>query len=250
MKRKYAGLSKTFYKGYKELSDQDFFHLEGEDVNKMNLADRVNLYFKIGNYVNIEFNPEEHDIVKVISECETFADVILASEMLYKYCKERKQEEAKTDNHPEQSQGQGPSSQDGGETEMNQTNKEYGEDSEQTTGLEEEFEDDSDIDAEGSSQGDDDIKVETDHSLSSNLKNLIDSDRMSNEYIERPDLNVESVINSNEQVHQVIKGFFDNYRGYEDVFNTADSYYIKYKRESQKEVNYLVKEFECKKERF
>ena len=117
----------------------------------MNLADRVNLYFKIGNYVNIEFNPEEYDIVKVISECETFADVILASEMLYKYCKERKQEEAKLDNHPEQSQGQKPSSQDGGETEMNQTNKEHGEDSEQTTGLEEEFEDDSDIDAEGSS---------------------------------------------------------------------------------------------------
>ena len=247
MKRRYAGLSKTFYRGYKELSDQDFFHLEGEDINKMNLADRANLYFKIGNYVDIKFNTEEYDIVKVISECETFADVILASEMLYKYCKERKQEEAKTDNHPEQSQGQGPSSQDGVETEMNQTNKEHGEDSEQTTGLEEEFEDDSDIDAEGSSQGDDDIKVETDHSLSSNLKNLIDSDRMSNEYIERPDLNVESVINTNEQVHQVIKGFFDNYRGYEDVFNTADSYYTKYKRESQKEVNYLVKEFECKK---
>ena len=33
MKRKYTGLSKTFYKGYKELSDQDFFHLEGEDIN-------------------------------------------------------------------------------------------------------------------------------------------------------------------------------------------------------------------------
>ena len=52
---------------------------------------------------------------------------------------------------------------------------------------------------------------------------------MSNEYIERPDLNVESVINTNEQVHQVVRGFFDNYRGYGDVFNTADSYYTKYK---------------------
>ena len=121
------------------------------------------------NYVNIEFNPEEYDIVKVINECETFADVILASEMLYKYCKERKQEEAKTDNHPEQ-EGQKPSSQDGGETEMNQTNKEHGEDSEQTTGLEEEFEV-MVILMLRVLLGRHDIKVETDHSLSSNLKN-------------------------------------------------------------------------------
>ena len=247
MKRKYEGLSKTFYKAYKELSDQDFFHIEGEDIDKMNLADRVNLYFKIGNYVNIKFDTKEYEIVEVIRGCETFADVILASEMLYKYCKEKKQEESKTDNHPEQLHGQGPSSQDGGETEMNQTNKEHDEDTEQTTGSEE-FEDDSDLDVESSSQDDDDdIKVETDNSLSSNLKNLIDSDRMSNEYIERPDLNIDTVVNTNAEVHKVITSFFNNYRGYEDVFNIADSHYTKYKRESQKEVNYLVKEFECKK---
>ena len=248
MKRKYAGLSKTFYNGYKELADQDFFQLEGEDISKMNLADRANLWFKIGNYVDIPIQRgEEMEIINMIADAETFADVILASEMLYKYCKEKKQEETKTDNHPEQSQGQGPSSQDGGETEMNQTNKEHGEDSEQTTGSEEEFEDDSNNDIEGSSQDDDDIKVETDNCLSSNLKNLIDSDKLGNEYIERPDLNPDTVINTNEEVHQVIAEFFNNYRGYKDVFNVADTYFTKYKRESQKEVNYLVKEFECKK---
>ena len=248
MKRKYAGLSKTFYNGYKELADQDFFQLEGEDISKMNLADRANLWFKIGNYIDIPIQRgKEIEIINMIADAETFADVILASEMLYKYCKEKKQEETKTDNHPEQSQGQGPSSQDGGETEMNQTNKEHGEDSEQTTGSEEEFEDDSNNDIEGSSQEDDDIKVETDNCLSSNLKNLIDSDKLGNEYIEKPDLNVDTVINTNEEVHQVITEFFNNYRGYEDVFNIADTYFTKYKRESQKEVNYLVKEFECKK---
>lgn len=247
MKRKYAGLSKTFYNGYKELADQDFFQLEGEDISKMNLADRANLYFKIGNYVDIKFDAEEREILQLISDCETFEEVISAADILYKYCKKKQQEETKTDNHPEQSQGQGPSSQDGGETEMNQTNKEHGEDSEQTTGSEEEFEDESNNDIEGSSQEDDDIKVETDNCLSSNLKNLIDSNKLGNEYIERPDLNPDTVINTNEQVHQVITEFFNNYRGYEDVFNIADTYFTKYKRESQKEVNYLVKEFECKK---
>ena len=247
MKRKYAGLSKTFYNGYKELSDQDFFQLEGTDLNGMNLADRINLYFKIGNYVDIKFDEEEIEILHLIRDCETFEEVITAADILYKYCKKNRQEETKTDNHPEQLHGQGSSSQDGEETESNETNNEHGEDSDQNNEFDEEFEDDNGGDTESSSQDDNDIKVETDHSLSNNLKNLIDSNQLGNEYIERPDLNVETVINTNEQVHQVITEFFDNYRGYEGVFNIADTYFTKYKRESQKEVNYLVKEFECKK---
>lgn len=50
MKRKYAGLAKTFYKGYGELNDDDFFQLEDEDISTFNLADRTNLYFKVGNF--------------------------------------------------------------------------------------------------------------------------------------------------------------------------------------------------------
>ncbi len=45
MKRKYMGLAKTFYKGYEELSDEDFFELEDQDISTFNLADRANLYF-------------------------------------------------------------------------------------------------------------------------------------------------------------------------------------------------------------
>lgn len=76
MKRKYAGLSKTFYKGYEELADEDFFCLENEDISKMNLADRVNLYFKIGNFVDIPFFEGENEIVDMIKDAETFADAV------------------------------------------------------------------------------------------------------------------------------------------------------------------------------
>ena len=94
MKRRYAGIGKTFYRGYNELADEDFFCLENEDVNKMNLADRVNLYFKIGNFCDIYFR--EHDempIVRMIEGCETFADALLAAEVLYKFCKKESNEE-------------------------------------------------------------------------------------------------------------------------------------------------------------
>ena len=84
MKRRYAGLSKSFYGGYKELAEQDFFALENEDVPNMNLADRANLYFKIGNFIPLEFTPQEQDIINQIGTAETFTDALNAAEVLYK----------------------------------------------------------------------------------------------------------------------------------------------------------------------
>ena len=57
------------------MSDDDFFKIADEDVNEFNLADRANLYFKIGNFVDIEFSEEEMEIVRMIGDCETFEDV-------------------------------------------------------------------------------------------------------------------------------------------------------------------------------
>ena len=48
MKRKYAGIVKTFFNGYRELSEQDFFELSENEVEEMNLPDRLNINYKIG----------------------------------------------------------------------------------------------------------------------------------------------------------------------------------------------------------
>ena len=97
MKRRYAGLSKTFYNGYKELAEQDFFQIGDDDVKEYNLADKVNLYYKIGNFIHIPFVEfDEMPIVRMIGECETFSDVLIAAEFLYKFCKKKQQEETKT----------------------------------------------------------------------------------------------------------------------------------------------------------
>ncbi len=83
MKRKYAGLAKTFYNGYKELNEEDFFQIEKEDISLLNLADRANLFFKIGNYVYIPIEDgEEHEIIKLISASETFSDVLIAAQLM------------------------------------------------------------------------------------------------------------------------------------------------------------------------
>ena len=87
MKRRYPGIAKTFYTGYKELNDDDFLKVEGNDISKMNLADRANLWFKIGNYINVPINENEIEIINMIADAETFQDVVKASIALYEFCK-------------------------------------------------------------------------------------------------------------------------------------------------------------------
>ena len=89
MKRRYPGLAKTFYNGYGQLSEQDFFQLENEDVSKMNLADKINLYFKIGNFIDVPFDSfEESVLVQKVADAETFQDVLQVAAEIYQYCKD------------------------------------------------------------------------------------------------------------------------------------------------------------------
>ena len=76
MKRKYMGLAKTFFKGYQELNDEDFFSISDESVSTFNLADRANLYFKVGNFVDITFDSEEQVLIQKIADVETFDEVL------------------------------------------------------------------------------------------------------------------------------------------------------------------------------
>ena len=68
MKRKYAGLSKDFYRGYQELNDADFFDIKDQDLSKFNLIDRINLHFKIGAYALIPFESSETIFVDKVAE--------------------------------------------------------------------------------------------------------------------------------------------------------------------------------------
>ena len=91
MKRKYLGIGKSFYRGYKELNDMDFFELD--DLDTYNLADKINLHFKIGAFLGVKFTPQEQEIVNVVEKSETFEDAIAAAEALYNFCKQEQERE-------------------------------------------------------------------------------------------------------------------------------------------------------------
>ena len=265
MKRKYAGLAKTFFNGYKELNDEDFFQLEDEDISTFNLADRTNLYFKVGNFLPLNFTVEEQEIIDMIAGIETFEDSLYAAEVLYKYCKKEKEQEQKVaefDSHENQqgsTSGEQVEQSESEESEEGESNQKQPEESGSYGGTAQGDQTDT------SSEQDSEPEVRTDDALREKIKDLVNENGYENVYVEIPKLNLETVIGKNSEVHQVIDESFVEQvnRSYEYakeqrektsleevknfLFSETDREFKKFKASAQKEVNYLVKEFECRK---
>ena len=265
MKRRYAGLAKTFFNGYKELHEDDFFSIGDDNISTYNLADRANLYFKVGNFLPLDFTVEEQKIIDMIGSSETFEDALNAAEVLYKYCKKEKEEEKNTNESASQETSQGSSS---GE-ELNQSESEDFDDGDSNQVQPEESGSYGGT-AQGnqttvSSEQDSDPEVRTDDSLREKIKDLVNENGTENVYIEIPKLNLESVIGKNSEIHQLLDQSFTQQvnHSYECskengekyslekvknlLFEQSDTEFKKFKVSAQKEVNYLVKEFECRK---
>jgi hypothetical protein len=88
IKDRYPGLKRSFSKGYSEFASRDFFKVKNQDVNRMLLIDRLNLYYKIGPFFNVKFNEQETVFIRKIDAVDTFDDVIAVCKELYDYCKE------------------------------------------------------------------------------------------------------------------------------------------------------------------
>ena len=281
MKQKYAGLSKTFYNGYSQLAEQDFFELEQHDMEDMGLADRINIYYKIGNFTKVSFTSEEQWFVDQAFKTNTFKDVLELSQKLYEFVKEQQEAQTQLDDleftfGSESSSGQGipfkPSNSDDGiemEGDSDSDSDSNEEDQEDTSGqgnpsAEKSSKDELMDDLESAS---DDItggvhggvpEAFTDRTLQDNLENLnnqVMNSYYEPEYVELPTLNLNTVVAKNDKVHQYLneywircqKNFDAESEKTMNIFEPVDNQYRLFRRSAQKEVNYLVKEFECRK---
>lgn len=100
MKRKYPGLRKSFTAGYTQLHDRDYFGLKKRDVNNLQLIDRINLHFKVGMSAGIKFSVAERYLVEKVERLESISDVSAVAVQIYDYVvreKERKKKEREND---------------------------------------------------------------------------------------------------------------------------------------------------------
>tara|TARA_B100001564_G_scaffold98214_1_gene80468 strand:- start:10360 stop:12402 length:2043 start_codon:yes stop_codon:yes gene_type:complete len=235
MKRRFPGLCKSFYRGYEELSESDFFELEDTDISEMNLADRINLHYKIGNFSKIPFTEVEQELVDLVGESESFKDALDVAEKIYKFCKDELNNQ-----EPELNDT----------TEGNQKGEEKKEGEQEDSDSEGEG-DSTETDIDPSSSGEEvtqsEPEVTTDEIFNENVSELngLIGEGRGNEYYEVPKLEYEKIVNPNKDIHDAITIQFKTYP--EGTFQYVDSIYNNFKKTAQREVSYLVKEFECKK---
>ena len=250
IKRRFAGLSKTFYKGYQEFHDMDFFSTEGEDFTKMSLADRVNLHFKVGPFLGIKFSLEEQPIVQSIQNSETWEDVITAAKLLYLFDKEKTQQPKKEDDSESEEITSGSEMGDSTDVDDRSDSSDNSE-SDPIDNWDDSDEDDMDSGDSDIRQDSTEPSVNTAESESGAIRNLASFGGKESRYVQIPDIPIEKVVIPNKSIDERLSLFWDiMYRDIDDSCNPMiylKETYAKYKKSVQKEVNYMVKEFECRK---
>ena len=257
MKAKFPGLTKSFYRGYQHLHERDFFNVQNNDLSRLKLIDRINLHFKIGTYALIPFADGEQQYVDLVEEAETFSDCIDAARVIYDYEKQKRKEEQESKAPQEQDAPQTVdtvTSDDGpGETEDVDADN-TSEDLEEQTQGGDPWDDEAQLDVPSFEQ-DNIEEAETDTALQENLENTASKDTWDNPtYVEIDDPNLDVAIVDHKDVTRIISTFWNEQNetrkenGADEInFGPCDKAYRKFVESSNREVNYLVKEFECRK---
>ena len=284
MKVKYPGLRNTFFKGYKELWNDGFFGVSDDDIEKLSLIDRINLFFK-GNST-IDFDSDEQEYVDRAAVTKTFQDVLdLAREMMDR-AEQKDLEKIDETEVPEipfngEKDGDGeyelgqkqpaPAGQgEEGEGEKGQGRPDLGEDD---TPFDDEFDDEGlDYDT-GVVGGGTNLETEfretecvTDEALAESIETLVDEDSREWVYLTMPKItNIDKLIVDNKKIREDLEKHFDDeyakeldpsensdWRQYQikeqkDAIDTGRRHYQTFKKSTGKTVNYLLKQFEMKK---
>jgi hypothetical protein len=255
----FPGLRKDFIQGYKELNDRDFFKIANQDLSKLNLINRINLYFKAGSSCGVTFNKQEMVFVERAKTCDTVNDVMVLSEDIYVFSKadyedkKAKQQEQQMSQDPDDSDEEYDN--DSYDDDEESEGSDEDEDSEETDGESDE-ESDGEKENEDNSNGsgeDRDLKEEeealevtTQEAFDDNLGNLADTNlTIINHTTDTAEGYIKPII-SYKKIMEDLELYVKDYYG--SNYQTEQNELAKeFRLSSSKYVNYLVKEFEMKK---
>ena len=269
IRSRFPGLVKSFVRGYGDLLERKFFgDFDERPLSGRSLADRLNVFFKVGELnTGLEFFDTELAIKEQIESAETWEEVIAAAEVLYEYA----QGEKKVENKQQQEQ-QG---EEGESNDFEQGNGEDTENGEGTSSNEEESSDGeeerSEERGESSSESKDDVNKEGEQSVPSNgHENGDDFDEPSietqqefdkkrvgeiednagrdvkNVYID--DVNLDDIIIGYSDLYRHLStGYSNNYSNIQEVVKVMNNRWNKFRSENNKVVMSSAREFEMRK---
>ena len=88
IQNKFPGLKKSFYDGYSDLIEKDFFGINGKDLTTYNLIDRLNIHFKGGVRTGVDFSAEEMVFVDRMKNLRTWEETLILAEDLFDHSAE------------------------------------------------------------------------------------------------------------------------------------------------------------------
>jgi len=274
VKRKYAGLSQIFIRGYRDLIEKDFFKTKDLDINNMLLIDRLNMHFK-SSYIesDIDFTSAELDIVDRMKNLETFEDVKVLAKELSEYCSKEKEEkdieelvqDDDGDIQMDMNQDDDGENNEQGEEEQEGNNEEDDSSSNVDTDKNEEKKEEQKVEEGASQPGDsgeqnksqgeqtksDGPVSQTDTAWSQQSQKLLDKECKENEYFSPHEFtNLKELVVDYKKVLQDFKNH--NYRPHrltaeQIALQNLQVEYKKFLSSQNKSVNYMVKEFEMRK---
>ena len=84
MQDKFPGLRRDFVRSYNDLFSRGFFgDVDEEDIQDRRLVDRVNLHYKVGRLLQIDFSASEQAVIDMIDRAETWEEVVEATRALF-----------------------------------------------------------------------------------------------------------------------------------------------------------------------
>ena len=87
IQKKYPGLKKDYLYGFKKMFKDNFFGTKGKDLSNYALIDKINLYSKSSKTLDFKFTDKEKILVKAAYNTKSFKDVLKLAEEILGYCK-------------------------------------------------------------------------------------------------------------------------------------------------------------------
>lgn len=259
IKSRYPGLVRSFYSAYRELFERDFFGVKDIDVNTLPLIDRINLHFKVGTYLNIQFNDTEQSFVNRCEKTETWEDVEALAREIHGKASEEIQDDI--ENLMEQFQSDNDDSMDDvedsfGEGEGDQTDDE--DDSELESGFSgdtrDEFDELFDMEEDQTPQAVQDFVSGnepgsiTDKVFREMEESLVDTaEQKKKVYVNIPKVDLNRVITPAKDVYKISDITLGYARNGETVEDMAKTLYKEFLAKNTKTVNQMAANFEMKR---
>lgn len=253
VKRKYPGLRKRMAEGYRQLNERDFFGVKKiASMENMLLIDKINLYYKAGLDCGVRFIPEEKVFVNRAEHTETIEDVIQLAEEIYAYSKQKAEERKEELRNSETYRERTDEEQEDYGDESDDFDYEVNPDGEISADPQKKLNTGDNLDA---SVSDDELESLTERIFRDNLEDLADTDTVYNYWKLDTQYRDGTVIGYKRILEETVDDWVKHSSSYdpqrqathEMIAKEVNSEFEKFKIESIRTVNYLVKEFEMKK---